>query len=111
ISEVGGFFGYAPRPVQSPQSRYNHAMSEASVDPLVRGLLDFIDASPTPYHAVNEAARRLEAAGFVRLDETSSWQLRPAARVYTTRGGSSVAAFILGERPPHEAGFLLVGSH
>ena len=58
-----------------------------------------------------EAAQRLEAAGFVRLEEASAWQLRPSARVYTTRSGSSIAAFILGERPPHEAGFLLVGAH
>ena len=29
-----------------------------------RDLLDYIDASPTPYHAVAESARRLEAAGY-----------------------------------------------
>jgi aspartyl aminopeptidase len=86
-------------------------MSETAADSLVRGLLDFIDASPTPYHAVHEAAQRLEAAGFVKLDEASAWQIRPAARVYTTRGGSSLAAFILGERPPHESGFVLIGAH
>ena len=86
-------------------------MSVASAEPLVRGLLDFIDASPTPYHAVIQAAQRLEAAGFIKLEEASAWQLRPSARVYTTRGGSSIAAFVLGERPPHEAGFLLVGAH
>jgi aspartyl aminopeptidase len=86
-------------------------MPEAAADPLVRGLLDFIDASPTPYHAVIEVAQRLEAAGFVKLEEASAWQLRPSSRVYTTRAGSSVAAFVLGERPPHEAGFLLVGAH
>jgi aspartyl aminopeptidase len=86
-------------------------MSEASAEPQVRGLLDFIDASPTPYHAVTQAAQRLEAAGFVKLDEANAWQLRPSSRVYTTRGGPSIAAFVLGERPPHEAGFSLVGAH
>lgn len=86
-------------------------MPGTTAEPLVRGLLDFIDASPTPYHAVIEAAQRLEATGFVKLEEASAWQLRPSARVYTTRSGSSIAAFILGERPPHEAGFLLAGAH
>jgi aspartyl aminopeptidase len=53
----------------------------------------------------------LERAGFSRLDERSAWPLRPSARVYVVRGGSSIAAFILGERPPHESGFLMLGAH
>ena len=31
-------------------------------------LLDYIDASPTPWHAVAETSRRLQAAGFRALD-------------------------------------------
>jgi aspartyl aminopeptidase len=77
----------------------------------VKPLLEFIAAAPTPYHAVQQATQRLNAAGFVPLHEHEAWSLRPGARVYVTRGGSSVAAFILGERPPHEAGFALIGSH
>lgn len=29
--------------------------------------IDFVNASPTPFHAVAVGARKLEAAGFVRL--------------------------------------------
>jgi aspartyl aminopeptidase len=76
-----------------------------------RDLLELIDASPTPYHAVAEAARRLEQAGFVRLSEAEAWRLGPASRAYVVRGGSSLAAFTIGERPAHEAGFLLIGAH
>jgi aspartyl aminopeptidase len=74
-------------------------------------LLRFIDASPTPFHAVIATAQQLEAAGFVHLDERATWSLRPGARVYTTRAGTSVAAFILGDRPAHETGFALIGAH
>lgn len=74
-------------------------------------LLQFIDASPTPYHAVEEVTRRLRAHGFKALDEAESWSLQPQDRVYVTRGGTSVAAFQLGTQPPEQTGFRLVGSH
>jgi aspartyl aminopeptidase len=77
----------------------------------VRELLDLIDASPTPYHAVAQAAQRLERSGFVRLFESDAWRLAPGARFYVIRGGSSLAAFIVGERPAEEAGFALIGAH
>ena len=36
---------------------------------LVPDLTSFIDRSPTPYHAVAEAVRRLGAAGFEQIEE------------------------------------------
>lgn len=36
-------------------------------------LLDFINYSWTPFHAVDEAARRLTAAGFTRISEREPW--------------------------------------
>lgn len=74
-------------------------------------LLRFIDASPTPFHAVREAASRLEARGFTRLREEERWELAPGARRYVTRNGSSLIAFVVGDAPPGEAGFLLAGAH
>src|SRR5215813_5634214 len=86
-------------------------MRESNEQLAARDLVRLIDSSPSPYHAAAEAARRLEAAGFVRLHEENSWQLAPGARVYTIRGGSSIAAFVVGHAPAEEAGFLLVGAH
>ena len=82
-----------------------------SPEALARDLLAFIDASPTPYHAVLECARRLEAVGFHRVDERDAWSLAPSSRFYVVRGGASIAAFVAGEKPPHKRGFKLVGSH
>ncbi len=36
-------------------------------------LLDFINYAWTPFHAVEEAARRLMAAGFTPISERESW--------------------------------------
>jgi aspartyl aminopeptidase len=76
-----------------------------------RDLLRFIDASPTPYHAVGEASRRLEAAGFSRLAETVPWSLAPGARHYVVRSESSLLAFEVGEAPLADAGFHAIGAH
>ncbi|HMI91517.1 MAG TPA: M18 family aminopeptidase, partial [Polyangiales bacterium] len=55
--------------------------------------------------------RRLSRAGFQPLKEEDAWQLTPGMRGYVVRGGSSIAAVIVGQAPAHEAGFLLVGAH
>lgn len=74
-------------------------------------LLRFIDAAPTPYHAVAEVAARLRAAGFVELDSRDEWSPAPGQRAYVIQGGGTIAAFVVGSAPPAEAGFLLVGAH
>ncbi len=74
-------------------------------------LLAYIDASPSPFHAVAETARRLEAAGYHRLDEGDAWVLTPGTRFYVVRGGASIAAFELGKSAPEDTGFRLIGAH
>ncbi|MET0387172.1 MAG: M18 family aminopeptidase [Polyangiales bacterium] len=77
----------------------------------VQSLLDYIDASPTPFHAVAESVRRLRAAGFSELSETDAWTLKPGGRYFTTRGGSSIVAFTCGQKAPEQSGFLGIGAH
>ncbi|MBP5987294.1 MAG: M18 family aminopeptidase [Azonexus sp.] len=74
-------------------------------------LLDFIDASPSPWHAVATCEARLQAAGFCRLEEADRWLLAAGGRYYVVRGGSSIIAFIVGSQPPAEAGLRLIGAH
>lgn len=83
----------------------------AKTPPLTRGMLDLIDASPTPFHAVAEVARRLDQAGFSRLEEADAWKVTKGDRHYVVRSGSSLMAFVVGQDPPAEAGFRLVGAH
>ncbi|HTO68318.1 MAG TPA: M18 family aminopeptidase [Myxococcota bacterium] len=76
-----------------------------------RDLLAFIDASPTPYHAIAEASRRLGAAGYRETSEDELWALSPGDRRFVVRNGGSMVAFQVGSDSPVEGGFRLVGAH
>lgn len=74
-------------------------------------LLHFIDASPSPWHAVATCEARLQAAGFSRLDETERWSLQAGDQRYVVRGGAAIIAFIVGHQPLAETGLRLIGAH
>ena len=78
---------------------------------LNQGLIDFLKASPTPFHATASLARLLEIAGYQRLDEREAWQAQAGGRYYVTRNDSSLIAIQLGRRAPLEGGLRLVGAH
>lgn len=78
--------------------------------PTCRDLLAFVDASPTPDHAVREAARRLDAAGFAALDEAAAWSLAAGGGYYVARDGG-LLAFRLGQTPLGDGGLRVLGAH
>ncbi|MDA7833336.1 M18 family aminopeptidase [Pseudomonadales bacterium] len=73
-------------------------------------LISFLDASPTPFHAVKSMRKMLENAGFQALDEKKSWNLGPG-KYFVTRNDSSIIAFIRGEEDPADTGIRMVGAH
>lgn len=78
-------------------------------DSTLERLLAFLQSSPTPWHATANMARRLEQAGFRRLDETQPWALSPGERIVVTRNDSSLIAMQL---PGRELDALrLIGAH
>lgn len=74
-------------------------------------LLSFLAESPTPFHAVQAMATRLEAQGFTRLLETESWSLVAGHRYYFCRNDSSIIAFVYGTEALAEEGIRMVGAH
>lgn len=74
-------------------------------------LIEFLQASPTPFHATSEMGERLTKAGFKRLHEADDWQLQDDGRYFVIRNGSSIVAFTRTARSAVEAGFRLVGAH
>jgi aspartyl aminopeptidase len=77
----------------------------------IQNLLDFIDASPSPWHVVNTVETLLKPLQFTRLDETTRWQLQTGGRYYVVRDDSSIILFVLGTKPLLETGFKIVGAH
>lgn len=59
---------------------------------VVHGRLNFINASWTPYHAVEEASQRLMAAGFTHIAEKDAWNLKPGAATHMTTAWATAAA-------------------
>jgi aspartyl aminopeptidase len=82
----------------------------AEQNDVLRDLVRFLDASPTPFHACREVAARLARAGFRELDEREPFGLEPEGRGYVVRGGTLVA-FALGKKAPADTGFAMVGAH
>ncbi|MDO9213307.1 MAG: M18 family aminopeptidase [Methylococcales bacterium] len=74
-------------------------------------LLDFIDASPSPSHAVNTIETQLAAFDFSKLDETEKWTLYARGRYYVVRDDSSIIVFVCGQKPIVDTGFKLIGAH
>lgn len=76
-----------------------------------KGLLEFLHASPTPFHATKNIADKLLAAGFIPLYEGNTWQLVPGKRYLVTRNDSSIIAFVYGKSPLLESGIRMLGAH
>ncbi|MEV7136922.1 MULTISPECIES: M18 family aminopeptidase [Streptomyces] len=72
-------------------------------------LMSFLAASPSPYHAVANAAERLEKAGFRQVAETDAWDGTTGGK-YVLRGGAIVAWYVPEGAEPHTP-FRIVGAH
>lgn len=74
-----------------------------------RQLLEFLDASPSCYHAAANVAEELLAAGYKQLWEGEPWELKEQGHYFVMRGDSSIIAF----RVPIQnfKGFMIAAGH
>ncbi len=86
-------------------SSLNHARAQA------QDLLNFIDASPSPWHAIDSVAKLLNENGFKPLIENQPWQFKKNGRYYVVRDGASIIAFVVGNQALADTGFRIVGAH
>jgi len=82
-------------------------MTEATA----RGLCEFIDASPSPFHVCATVAERLRAAGYTELAETDRWDGAAAGRFFTVRSGSLIAWQSGMTLNPTPMPFRIIGAH
>ena len=92
-------------------------MSKAKVNPLppaiAQELLDFIQASPTPFHATANLTKMFIEAGFEHLDEGDDWHCLAGKSYVVTRNSSSIIAFRMGntETAAMVSGIRMIGAH
>ena len=84
-------------------------MSGRGGDAAADRLAGFIHGSPTPWHAAEQAAVRLAAAGFERLDPAGAWPSPLPERAVVVRDGSLVALFGWPGSTP--APMRIIGAH
>ena len=75
----------------------------------INDLKNFLDASPSVYHAVDNIVHMLEEKGYTRLSEAKPWEILPGGKYYLTRCGSAVLAFRIPQGTPK--GFMMSASH
>ena len=75
----------------------------------VNQLLDFIENSPSPFHAIANMKQGLDKAGYEQLLEGEEWELKKGGKYYVIRNQSSIIAF----RIPMDGylGFQIMASH
>lgn len=72
-------------------------------------LLDFIQKSPSCYHAVDNIKNILDENGFCELSEGKVWELKEGGKYYVIRNYSSIIAFKIPQK--NFKGFNIVASH
>jgi aspartyl aminopeptidase len=75
----------------------------------IEELLQLLNISPTPWHAVENILNTLKNKGFQLLDEKNFWKVTPGGKYVVVRGGSSLIAFIAPKKNPKT--LKIVGSH
>ncbi|SHH29431.1 M18 family aminopeptidase [Clostridium grantii] len=78
---------------------------------LAKDLINFIEESPTAFHAVSEAKKLLEANGFKELKEEEQWVIKENSKYFTIKNNSAMIAFEIGNGKIRKKGFKIVGAH
>ncbi|MBO5824133.1 MAG: M18 family aminopeptidase, partial [Prevotella sp.] len=79
---------------------------------MITRLLNFLDASPVNFLAVNNIVSELEAAGYRRIDpQMPIGKVEAGDKLFVTKNDSSVYAFHIGSKPLADAGFHMICAH
>ena len=78
----------------------NHNISE---------FIDFLNNSPSCYHATANLVQMLKAAGYTHLHEHEDWNLEVGGKYFMVRGGTTLIAFRIPNDKP--TGFMMSAAH
>lgn len=74
-------------------------------------LLQFIDASPTAFHAVETIENQLKKHNFVALNEDKLWQITANTNYYIKRADASIIIFKTPKNLSEKTRYKMIGAH
>ena len=79
---------------------------------MINDLINFLSESPVNFLATETIRKRLEAAGYIRLDATKPVSgIKAGDKLYVTKNDSSIYAFHIGQETLQDAGFHIICAH
>ncbi|KAF6798137.1 vacuolar aminopeptidase 1 (aminopeptidase I zinc metalloprotease) [Colletotrichum sojae] len=89
------------------------AVAAGKPEAYTKPFVDFLTENPTIFHAVAYFKTKLAAAGFTELPARDSWasKLKPGGKYWTTRNGSGLIAFTVGESYKPGNGVAMIAGH
>lgn len=78
---------------------------------IAQELVDFIDASPSPYHVIENMKAILDKNGFTNLCPAETWKIEKGGKYYFTKNNTSIFAMVPGTADISEEGFKIVSAH
>ena len=79
------------------------------MDKNISEFIDFLNNSPSCYHATANLVEMLRAEGYSQLHEHADWELLPGSKYFMVRGGTTLIAFRIPVNAPK--GFMMSASH
>ena len=71
--------------------------------------IEFLDNSPSCYHATFNLVKKMWAEGYIQLHEHEDWLLEPGKKYFMVRGGTTLIAFRIPQGAPK--GFMMSAAH
>lgn len=78
---------------------------------LAEDLIDFINKSPSAFHAVKNIKDTLLKNGFLELNEGERWEIQKGGHYFVSRNDSALIGFTVGNGIIAKKGFKIIGSH
>lgn len=74
-------------------------------------LFNYLDSSPTAFHAITNIRAGLLQSGMTELNENMTWHIEKGQGYFVVRENCALVAFTIGSEEPLESGFRMIGSH
>ncbi|KAF2754798.1 peptidase M18, aminopeptidase I [Pseudovirgaria hyperparasitica] len=106
--------GYSEPTTQHVESCSTHsAQTRKQLDPInyAKPFCEFLSDNPTVFHAVTAVGKDLESQGYKKLSERDAWKLERGGRYFVERNGSSLVAFVVGDKYEAGNGAAILAGH